>query len=139
MFMIILGLFQNLFFVLFYFQYDRLWKSVQIAATVARSHDVHDEKGVSPKLTKHAPLFSITYGQQSEATLARLSAEPTISMTEKDFLANGHFVANLYAIENRTRSYLAQQRNGIEPTMSLKENSLARQGAPPDLHSPRSV
>jgi hypothetical protein len=68
MFMIIPELFEDLLVVLFYFQYDRLWKSVEVASTVARSHDVYDEKGVSPELAKPVPFFSITYRQQSETT-----------------------------------------------------------------------
>ena len=50
--MIISRLFENLFQAIYYFQHDSLWKSMAIASTSERTHDVYGQEGVSLKAGK---------------------------------------------------------------------------------------
>jgi hypothetical protein len=108
--MILNGLLLSLRKAVFCFQYDRLWKSWKILSSTERSHDVYDGKGVSLKIKKAGPLFSIGYPQEIDASSA---AKPTICMADKDLEANRHPWANSYVIENRARSALALKGNGF--------------------------
>ena len=105
--MILRGLSASLVLALYYFQRDRLWKSVEIALERHRSHDVVDRQWVMLETVKSCLLFSIGYKREKQGNLALFCFEPTISMAEKDLAADHHFLLSSYLIEEQTRSVLA--------------------------------
>ena len=128
--MIISRLFENLFQAIYYFQHDSLWKSMAIASTSDRTHDVYGQKGVSLKAGKSAHCFQQDTGEKMKDGVLNFGVEPTISMTEKELGANRHFPAIPYVIENRIRSYLARRGNGFR-TQDLFQTKRLGPGRPP--------
>jgi hypothetical protein len=89
---------------LHYFQLDRLLKSLPIGRNNHQTHDVYGQKGVSLKIRKKRPLFSIGYRQRNCEGPA---AKATMCMSDKNLGARQHSPAISYVIENRARSSLA--------------------------------
>jgi len=108
--MIMNGLLLNLLKAIFYFQYDSLWKSWKTPSNTRRSHDLYDRNGVSLKMEKGGPLFSIGYRQGNDA---RGAVKPTMCMVDKELGPNRRSSAISYVIENKARSALALKRNGF--------------------------
>src|SRR3974390_2662770 len=68
--MILRGLSASLALALYYFQQDRLWKSVEFAPERRRSHDVADREWVMLETAKSCLLFSIGYKREKQGNLA---------------------------------------------------------------------
>jgi hypothetical protein len=86
MFMIMNGLMPNPFKAISYFQYDSLWKSLQMASTLDRTHDVYDRKGVNREEGKSCPLFSIGYLEENDGNCVPMEWNPTMCMMGRDLV-----------------------------------------------------
>jgi len=110
--LIIRLLFEILLKAFYCFQYDSLWKIMEIPATRVRTHDVYDRKGVRIRTKKDGHCFQQDTGNKTKQVVQNFGVEPTMCMVGKGLGDNQHFPAIPYPIENRAGSYLALKRAG---------------------------
>jgi hypothetical protein len=120
--LIIRGLFSNVRLALYYFQLDSLWESRSIESNNHRTDDVYGQKGVSVKIRKTGPLFSMGYRQQNGESPG---AKATMCMSDKSLGSRQHSPAILYLSENKARRSLAVKITASEPTMCMKQKGLS--------------